>query len=58
MDNIDENYCTICRINHCSGKKHKYSKKHKNKLENILKQFGQHVSYANINKPMAAPCSY
>ncbi|RDD36852.1 Coiled-coil domain-containing protein 84, partial [Trichoplax sp. H2] len=46
-------YCEICRINHCCGKKHKYSNKHKKKVDILLEKFQQHI--ASIREFLVKP---
>ena len=37
-------FCSLCRQNHDQGRKHIYTRKHKNNLDNILKKFLKKVS--------------
>ncbi|XP_076333804.1 centrosomal AT-AC splicing factor-like isoform X1 [Tachypleus tridentatus] len=31
--------CSVCKTNHCAGKKHVYSRKHRETVENLLRKF-------------------
>ncbi|CAG5136235.1 unnamed protein product [Candidula unifasciata] len=46
-------YCPLCRLNHNKGKKHVYSKKHKEIVANILVKFSKKITEAKafLKKP-------
>ncbi|XP_072049878.1 centrosomal AT-AC splicing factor-like [Amphiura filiformis] len=47
-------YCDVCRISHTKGKKHLYSKTHREKIKFVLHRFGEKVKLAK--EDIAAPC--
>ena len=46
--NMDEKwrYCSVCRRNHDEGRKHIFTKQHKNRLSVILSKFTKKVDMA------------
>ncbi|GAB1610092.1 coiled-coil domain-containing protein 84-like [Argonauta hians] len=47
-------YCSLCRLSHTGGKRHVYSKKHKQLLDKALKRFDEKISLCK--KAVEEPC--
>lgn len=54
------NYCSVCRVNHSHKHKHIFTKKHKQKLNDILQKYGQKIKECRpyLNDPVIQEGSF